>query len=57
MSAATPEMLVYVDLFDTLRLCDISVTPMSELQAPVDPDCADCEGVMEIVVQIWITAL
>lgn len=34
-----------------------SVTLMSELQAPVDSHCADCEGVMEIALQIGIIAL
>lgn len=38
-------------------MCGISVTLMSELQAPVDPDCADCEGVVDIVLQIEITAM
>lgn len=33
------------------------MTLMSELQVPVDPDSADCEGEMEIDLQIWITAL
>lgn len=49
----TPEIIVVIDLQIVYLTPQGSVTSlMSELQAPVDPDCADCEGVMEIVQQI-----
>ena len=62
------DMIVYVDLSgsESPRGCwewflshalAFGVTVVSELQAPVDRDCADCYGVKEIALQICVTTL
>lgn len=50
-------MLTNKWLIRKVKVVSIIITLMSEIKASLNLNCANCEVVMEIVFQIWISAL